>query len=403
VQHGQVVELNGYDETGRVGKHLRFVRVGLNAVNELRPFVYSLLHFGTITTTKGFLNGQPEDRKVTYVRMILKDPAIQVSQYSFTTDHQIDVLRQFSMLEEQQLFRRRGPLVLALQHGNERPALQDIADYLRRYERSPYWLESFVKSYGFRMVVGELRHSSKVLRNPKFSDYQVISYVDGGFPFVFWRQTFLASANLGSRFSANKTPIFGITKGDEYYPVTSMAGNIAYITNTVPGMVYPHNIAELPRMSMEELNHFYEEFSYRVSTPTFLKRVLFLGHIPWALQYAIPFLLHRGSRYVDIFEPFRLEPGRSLKSFYRAFGYYPQNDILIEGKLQTDHDRELHNECELEQRLERKMARDFVSNYQGFASEIEQEASRSNLTAQQVSAVSHAISRSVQVVERWAK
>jgi hypothetical protein len=90
---GIPIELNGYDETGTVGRNLRFVRVGLNAENELRPFVYSLLHFGTITTTKNFLNGQSDDRKASYVRMILNDPAIQVSQYTFSTDHQIDVLR----------------------------------------------------------------------------------------------------------------------------------------------------------------------------------------------------------------------------------------------------------------------------------------------------------------------
>jgi len=148
-----VIELNGYDETGTIGRNLRFVRVGLNVANELRPFVYNLLHFGSITATKRFLNGQSSDRKASYVRMILADPAIQVSQYTFSTDHQIDVLRQFSMLEHKQLFGRRLPIVLGLQQNNERKALEDIAAYLRRYEDSPYWLESFIKSYGFRMVV----------------------------------------------------------------------------------------------------------------------------------------------------------------------------------------------------------------------------------------------------------
>jgi len=402
VSPGTPIELNGYDETGTVGRNLRFVRVGLNTENELRPFVYSLLHFGTITTTKNFLNGQSDARKASYVRMILNDPAIQISQYSFYTDHQIDVLRQFCMLEEQQLFRRRYPLLLGLEQHNERSALEGIAEYLRRYGRSPYWLESFMKSYGFRMVVGDLVHSSKVLRNPKFRDYRVISYVDGGYPFVFWWQQFLTLVPSNSRFSAAKTPVFGITKGDEYYPVTSMAGNIAHISNTVPGMIYPHNISELPRMDKPELNEFYADYSTRVSTPTFLKRVLFSGSIPWVLQYAIPFILHHKGGYNDIYEPFRLEPGKSLHSFYRTFGYYPQNDILVEGKLQSGRDQELRDECGRENKLKKVSATQFVSDFKQLTSAIEQEASSSNLTHPQVSAVTQAILRSVQLLERWA-
>jgi hypothetical protein len=397
------IELNGYDETGTVGRNLRFVRVGLNSVNELRPFVYNLLHFGTITASKRFLSGQTEARKTAYVRMILADPSIQVSQYAFTTDHQIDVLRQFVLLEGIELFRRRQPIVVAIQQGNERAALEGIATYLRRYERSPFWLESFVKSYGFRMVVGDLVHSSKVLRNPKFSDFQILSYVDGGFPFVFWWRSFLSSAPMGSRFSQDRTPVFGITKGDEYYPVTSMAGNLAYITNTVPGMIYPHNIAELPRMDRADLNQFYAEYSTRVSTPTFLKRALFLGDIPPSLQYTIPFIMHRNSGYRYIYEPFRLEPGRSLHTFYRAFGYYPQNDVVIVGKMRGEPEKNLHDECDRESQLTQMTAVNLVSDYKKLASEIEQEASKSNLTYQQVSAVAKSISNSVQLIENWSR
>ena len=398
-----VVELDGYDETGIVGRNLRFVRVGLNAANELRPFVYNLLHFGTITASKRFLRGQTEQRKTSYVRMILADPAIQVSQYTFTADHQIDVLRQFVLLECKALFRRREPIVLALQQGNERIALEGIAEYLRRYERSPFWLESFVKSYGFRMVVADLIHSSKVLRNPKFSDYQVLSYVDGGFPFAFWWQHFLSSTTAGSRFSADRTPVFGITKGDEYYPVTSMAGNLAYITNTVPGMIYPHNVIELPRMSRTDLNQFYEEYSIRVSRPTFLKRALFIGDIPPALQYTIPFILHRNSSYRHIYEAFRLEPSGSLRRFYRDLGYYPQNDLVIVGKIQSEEYKSLRDECAREKQLAQATAQSFMPDYSKLAAEIGQEASRSNLTQQQVSTISQSISRSVQVIERWSR
>lgn len=47
-----IVEPNGYDESGIIGNDLRFVRVGLGIHEELRPFIYNLLHFGSVVTTK---------------------------------------------------------------------------------------------------------------------------------------------------------------------------------------------------------------------------------------------------------------------------------------------------------------------------------------------------------------
>ena len=102
------VEFNGFDESGIIGKYLRFTRVGIPMTSELRPFMYNLLHFNSITTTKRFLRGVGDNIKVDYVRRILSDPTISVTQYSFSTDHQLDVLRQFTLLEGKQLFRKRG-------------------------------------------------------------------------------------------------------------------------------------------------------------------------------------------------------------------------------------------------------------------------------------------------------
>jgi hypothetical protein len=195
----------------------------------------------------------------------------------------------------------------------------------------------------------------------------------------------------------------GLKEGDEYYPVTSMAGNLAYITNTVPGMIYPHNIAELPRMDKADLNQFYDEYSTRVSTPTFLKRVLFLGDIPPSLQYTIPFIMHRNSGYRYIYEPFRLEPSRSLHTFHRAFGHYPQNDVVIVGKIRSEQEKNLQDECNRESQLTQMIAQKLVSDYKKLASEIEQEASRSNLTHQQISAVAKSISSSLQLIENWTR
>lgn len=156
-------------------------------------------------------------------------------------------------------------------------------------------------------------------------------------------------------------------------------------------------------MSKADLNQFYEEYSARVSTPTFLKRALFIGDIPPALQYTIPFILHRNSGYRDIYEAFRLEPSGSLRRFYRDLGHYPQNDLVIVGKIETNEEKNLCDECGKETRLAKMTAQSLMPDYGKLAAEISEEASRSNLTQQQVSNVSQSISRSLRVIERWSK
>jgi len=391
------IEFNGYDETGTIGKYLRFTRVGLGAENELRPFIYNLLHFRSITTTKPFLRGMDDSIKIDYVRMILSDQNISVDQYCFSTDHQIDVLREFTLLEEKQLFSVRGNLIKLMDSPQQ--GLTDAIQFLKRYNRSPYWMECFVKSYGFRMMAEDLEHSSKILRNPRFNDYRVISYVDGGFPFVFWRQSFMAAKGPNSRFSPQKTPIYGVTKGDEYYPTTSMAGNIAFISNTVPGMIYPHNIKEIPRMKKFDLRDFYNEYVTRASVPTFLKRILFAGRIPQDLQYSIPYLLHFKSGYQIVYEPLRIhwKQEGSLKSFYRVFGRYPQNDILVVGIPTSDNDRDIIRECE-DMELECRDASEFVDFYMQFLQRIEEESGRSNLSREQLKKLHKATKNSMEAV-----
>lgn len=73
------VELNGFDESGNIGGKLRFIRVGMNATCELRPFVYNLLHFGSITASKATLKGQVNEIKLHYLRNILADQNIDVT------------------------------------------------------------------------------------------------------------------------------------------------------------------------------------------------------------------------------------------------------------------------------------------------------------------------------------
>jgi hypothetical protein len=365
----------------------------MTAENSLRPFVYNLLHFRSVSATKRFLNGISDSIKIDYVKKAMTDPTISITQYSFSTDHQIDVLRQFTLLEEKTLFERRHDVVSNLLSGKyDRHVLEDLSSYMKRYERAPYWMESFMKSYGFRMIVEDLEHTSRVISDRSIDDYMVVSYVDGGFPFVFWWRDFLGLQTPNSRFSPKKTPIYGVTKGDEYYPTTSMAGNIAYITSTTPGMVYPHNIIELPRMRTNQLNDFYNLFSQTTSIPTFHKRVLFVGSLSRDFQYLMPFILHTGTDYKYVYEPFRLhwsEEG-TLKSFYRTFGKYPENDLVVMGSLHTKHDKDIAEECESLD-LDCQAAGELLDVYDDLLDKIEEQSQVSNLSLLQRQKISESV------------
>ena len=123
----------GYDETGIIGRNLRFVRVGMDINDSLRPFMYNLLHFRSVSATKRFLGGISDSIKIDYVKKAMNDPAISVTQYSFSTDHQIDILRKFTLLEEKNLFLKRGDILYCLMNqGDSKGALEDIANLLEK-------------------------------------------------------------------------------------------------------------------------------------------------------------------------------------------------------------------------------------------------------------------------------
>ena len=98
------------------------------------------------------------------------------------------------------------------------------------------------------MVIKDLQNTSKLLSCRDSKNYKVISLVDGGYPLVFWAYSFLEQATLNDNiFNFKTTPIYGISKGDEYFPVIQMAGNLAFIANGLG--VYPQNVKQL---SIEE-------------------------------------------------------------------------------------------------------------------------------------------------------
>lgn len=395
------IELNGFDEAGIIGENLRFTRVSINAKNSLRPFIYNLLHFGSVTATKKFLSGFPDENKADYVRTVLSDPAINVNHYVFSTTHQLDVLRKFTFLEEKQFYGQRRLLVEGILQKDE-SKIWKVADYIKRYARTPFWMESFVKSYGFRMIVEELSRTSKVLSNSTASDdYRVFTFVDGGYPFVFWWRSFLNDIDRPSCFSSDKTPIIGITNGDQYYPVVSMAGNIAFITNTVPGMIFPHNVKEVPIMDERKLKNFYHDFSSSLNSPKFHRRVLFFGNIYTQLQYLLPFIMFSSSSHKEVVEPFRLSyvEGGTLKSFYKTFGGGPKRDIIISGNIKSDKDQKIMDEC-IERGIDCQEITEYVPQFKQILDDILEEAKTSNLRSTQVNKIESRINKIKNIVDK---
>ena len=171
-----------------------------------------------------------------------------------------------------------------------------------------------------------------------------------------------------------------------------MAGNIAYISSCIPGIVYPHNIIDLPEMDSTKLNDFYNLFCQTTDVPTFHKRVLFVGSLYQDFQYLIPFILHLGSAYKFVYEPFRLawKEGGTLKSFYRTFGRYPENDIIVMGPCKRPEDKEIAKEC-AELDLDCQNATDLLGVYDDLLDKTEEQSEASNLNTAQKQKINQCI------------
>ena len=224
-------EVNGFDETGQIGENLRFTRVGISERDQLRPYVYNLLHFSSVAVTKRTLRGMGRRTKKEYIKMVQQDPNISVTHYNFFPLHQLDVLRRFLYHEHRTLFRMRLPLVEHLIGDRDIDAVEEVSSFLKRYQSTPFLLETYLKSYGFRMIVQDLPNVSCTLDADNERGPIVISIVDGGYPFISWWESFLEDERVAPCFSRRRTPVYGLRGADEYHPVVSMAGNISYISS----------------------------------------------------------------------------------------------------------------------------------------------------------------------------
>jgi hypothetical protein len=56
---------------------------------------------------------------------------------------------------------------------------------------------------------------------------KLISFVDGGYPFTFWKEELIKQKETDGVFLPNTISINGLSNGDEYFPMINIAGTIA--------------------------------------------------------------------------------------------------------------------------------------------------------------------------------
>jgi hypothetical protein len=251
------------------------------------------------------------------------------------------------------------------------------------------------------MIIEDLQRTSKILSNRFINNYKVISLVDGGFPLIFWVNNFLKPVELmgPSRFSKEKTPIYGISNGDEYYPPITIAGNVATITNRFYEMIYPQSVKEIPRPENFSLEDYCKEYERFMEKPKFLPRILFIGCIDANLQYSIPFILSKKTGM--FFEPFRVlfdETG-SFRSFYKRFRGDSKNDIVICGKIKTPQENSMYQECK---NFDLKMidAKTFFSDFENLLDKIDEEAKGSNLDRNSLTKITLRLDKIKEIVKK---
>lgn len=399
-----LIEVNGFDESGIIGENLRFIRVGIDINYQLRPLIYNLLHFGSLVVTKKMLKGQHSDVQKAYVRAVLNDPAIDINHYAFQPLVQLDILRHFTICELNRVADRRKDLINALNSPNLKNTVSDVLNYLRRYVDAWGYTERFIKSYAYMKIVEDLKKTSKVLSGRFINNHLVFILVDGGYPLVFWRDNLLKSADImgPSVFSKEKTPIFGISNGDEYYPIISLAGNIATITNRFYEMIYPQSVKEISRPSTDfSLEEYCKDYEKSFERPKFLPRILFIGYIDRNLQYLIPFLHYEKTG--NLCEPFRVlysERG-SLRSFYKRFRGDSRRDIVVCGKIRKENPKEVSmlEECK-SFRLKVVNAENFFSDFKDLLSRINEEAQGSNIDRLSLAKISIKLDKTKEIVQR---
>jgi len=382
-----LIEINGLDESGRVGETIWLVRTGIRIDSEIQILLRNLEHFDKLIVRKDDLHGREEKNLMKYVRDAIDDPSLEISIFKMRVQTQVRVLKEYFAYLSEDMFKARKILIDELlqttpnkptsEENKEREERTDdpmwqVADSLKRFEGHPFMIESAVKSYGMMNLTAKLDRISNLFRTTlgAGAKHMLVVQIDGGYPFAFWWKKLVNSGDVANIKKGN-VYISGVAKGDCYYPAMSVAGTIANVLNK-----YPHRTSFFPT---NELSYdskfpvdeeFYKSHTMSLLRPTFGNRIVFVGKIDSELMSYLPYCLHRTDRK-KTFEPFHVEI--SAESFFHKYGYgRPENTLIIFGKMISEQHKKDVWHCKSKGYKYKHLA-DLKNDFESLCTDIENE------------------------------
>jgi len=340
----KIIEINGLDDSGRLGNKIILVRLGFGIPYEKYLLIRNIEHFERIIVQQTDLKGHDEKSLVKYVTGLHDDPNFAMSIFSIRPETQLRILVNLHEFLCNDLFLRRKEVIENLQSHNF-DEIWDIVKNLSRFENPAIYRESFVKAMGFREISKKLDSLSNLSRIPDTNvDRLLTVQIDGGYPFAFWWQGLITSVK--SKLISKGSAVFsGITNGDKYYPAVSSAGIIAYTFSKYSSIQHAFPIhdldVDLSDISEEE---FYEKHSQAFIHPIFQQRILFIGSIGDHIERCLPYLLHRRDRRKSP-DVFRIE--QNVENFFKGYGWgSSENTTIVYGNLENAEDKASKKLCE---------------------------------------------------------
>jgi len=342
--------IHGLDEAGRIGDKIIFCDASIEIENETSLMLRNLWHFRKLILNKYDVSGYDERTLLRFVSEFIDDGSTRINLFSLNHEYQNRLLSGLFYQMSNSFFKLRGDIIEALQK-RDRTIFSTTLGVLNRFKRKGIYAESFIKSYIMREI---LTHISGYYKNVYSLDVLKNGYgpridvqIDGGFPFGFWWKDLLN--NIESGLIKEKCLITGITNGDNYYPVISLAGTIASILNKYPAKQYNFSINDFKLSELDITNedffHFYFRHAYSLSKPIYQNRILLLGKFSDELKTILPYSIYLDRGRTRTFEPFEINT--SILNFMKDFGYgLPENTLIIIGKIENSEQKKDIRYCE---------------------------------------------------------
>jgi len=185
-----------------------------------------------------------------------------------------------------------------------------------------------------------------------------MAQIDGGRPYHCWEELLERDG---------RTPIYGISKGDEYYPAVNMAGTVASLVNQSKAFTILSTVKEIEYTTggKVDLNKFFSIFKNAIEERWYFTKIYFAGTFPEQLVQLSPFRFSYERKRI-----FELVPGQ----FIKAVDLTPprKGDIVI--YLDTKDKNEVEKTLSkkgLANKLELIPAKSFSNDSHQFLDEIE--------------------------------